>query len=209
MVGFLQTRHRVTFSACALILACLGLIFGFVSGDLIWSAAMPFTLTTIFLKLSMKDNFIVHPICFSCHQVFDTDIPPTTFCLNCDEEVFGGGQTDHFNASAKSHSDAGHSTNPRSSSAKRPSVVAPLQLLSTGLRDFFERPGMISAVNAWKNRSRIPGLMASMQDGNVWKTIKGPDGNRFFFGAQADREIRLGVTFSLDWCVQQIRVFQI
>ncbi|KAF8155137.1 hypothetical protein K438DRAFT_1862959, partial [Mycena galopus ATCC 62051] len=94
MVGFLHTRHRVTFSASALILACLGFILGFAAGDLIGSVAMPFTLTTVFSKLLMKDNFIVHPVCFSCHQIFDADIPPTTFCPNCDEEVFGGGQTD-------------------------------------------------------------------------------------------------------------------
>ncbi|KAF8155118.1 hypothetical protein K438DRAFT_1862922 [Mycena galopus ATCC 62051] len=89
MVGFLHTRHRVTFSACTLILACLAFILGFAAGDLIGSVAMPFTLTTIFSKLSMKDNFIVHPVCFSCHQIFDADIPQTTFCPNCDEEVFG------------------------------------------------------------------------------------------------------------------------
>jgi hypothetical protein len=33
----------------------------------------------------------------------------------------------------------------------------------------------------------------------VWKTIKGPDGRPFFFGREANGEIRIGVTFSLDW----------
>lgn len=38
-----------------------------------------------------------------------------------------------------------------------------------------------------------------MQDSEVWKTIKGPDGKSFFLEGDCDAEIRLGVTFSLDW----------
>jgi hypothetical protein len=38
-----------------------------------------------------------------------------------------------------------------------------------------------------------------MQDGKVWKELKGPDKKSFFYGAHTDKEIRLGVTLSLDW----------
>jgi hypothetical protein len=34
---------------------------------------------------------------------------------------------------------------------------------------------------------------------NVWKTIKGPDGASLFLGSSANKEIRIGVTLSLDW----------
>ncbi|KAJ7755299.1 hypothetical protein DFH07DRAFT_773414 [Mycena maculata] len=38
-----------------------------------------------------------------------------------------------------------------------------------------------------------------MQDSEVWKTIKGPDGKSFFLEGDCDKEIQLGTTISLDW----------
>jgi hypothetical protein len=78
-------------------------------------------------------------------------------------------------------------------------MVAPIQKLSDGLWDFFERPGMIAAVNQWKVRPGVFGEARTIQDGQVWNTLKDKDDERFFFGPGAAEEIRLGVTFSLDW----------
>jgi hypothetical protein len=208
LVAFLHTKHRVSFAACALILACLGCILSDAAGNLIGDVALPVTLTTVFLKLAITDNFKAHPICFVCHEIFDIDSPPDTFCPNCDQEIFGG-PTDHFKASSDSDldSDAGESVNVRTSSTKRPTVVAPIQLLSTGLRDFFQRPGMIGAVNSWKTQARrVSGVMRSMQDADVWKTIKDPNQESFFFGRHTEKEIRLGVSFSLDWSVSRVLI---
>ncbi|KAF7346894.1 hypothetical protein MVEN_01441600 [Mycena venus] len=58
---------------------------------------------------------------------------------------------------------------------------------------------MVPAVNAWKARERSPDELRSIQDGEVWNTILGPDKKRFFFEGDSETEIRLGVTFSLDW----------
>jgi hypothetical protein len=39
-----------------------------------------------------------------------------------------------------------------------------------------------------------------MQDARVWKELKDGDGDSFFFSPKAEEEeIRLGVSFSLDW----------
>lgn len=65
---------------------------------------------------------------------------------------------------------------------------------------------MVSAVNSWKTRSRKAGEAQCMQDADVWKTIKGPDGKSFFFGPAAKNEIRLGTSLSFDWCVAIILV---
>lgn len=80
-----------------------------------------------------------------------------------------------------------------------PHVVAPIQLLSDGLREIFSRPGMVPAVRAWKSQRQVPGELRNMQDGRVWKTMKGHDGQRFFHDGDSDKELRLGVTCSLDW----------
>ncbi|KAF7368239.1 hypothetical protein MVEN_00144000 [Mycena venus] len=59
---------------------------------------------------------------------------------------------------------------------------------------------MVSAVNAWKTRTgRVEGELRCMQDAEVWKTLRGHDGELFFFGPSAEEELRLGVSFSVDW----------
>ncbi|KAJ7222107.1 hypothetical protein GGX14DRAFT_532195 [Mycena pura] len=60
---------------------------------------------------------------------------------------------------------------------------------------------MVSAVESWRTRTRTPvdGELKCMQDGRVWKEIKDTRGDSFFYGASSEEEIRLGVSFSLDW----------
>ncbi|KAJ7914142.1 hypothetical protein B0H13DRAFT_1873220 [Mycena leptocephala] len=193
MVAFLHTQHRVTFAASGVILLCLGFIFSSLSGNLTGGITVPHTLQTVFTRLEIKDRFIVHPICFRCHRVFETTILTSTCCPECDEEIFGAA-----NAQASNWSESGDGGGGRKKK-RQPFVVTPIQLLSSSLRDFFMRPGMVHEVNKWKTRERKRREWGSMQDDNVWKTIEGPDGRPFFFGPEANREIRIGVTFSLDW----------
>jgi hypothetical protein len=202
MVAFLHTKHHVTFRACAVILICLGFIFSSIAGTALGNVEIPRTLRTVFAKLDIKDTFTIHPICFQCHVVFEPDIEPDTFCPDCEEEIFGAPPRDGPNAEGDDESvagDAGAATDkPRK---RKPYAVAPIQLLSTGLRTFFERPGMESAVNSWKTRPHVDGELKSIQDGEVWKTLKDSEGRSFFFDPRADNELRLGVSFSLDWYV--------
>ncbi|KAF8202610.1 hypothetical protein K438DRAFT_1716353, partial [Mycena galopus ATCC 62051] len=201
MTAYLHTKHRVTFAAAGLILVCLAFIFSVLAGDLIGAVKMPITLKSVFSKLDIKDNFVVHPTCFSCHTLFEPDISPDTFCPHCEEEIFGAPPED--NAVEDDDVEAGH-TNPSGAPSSRknkrkPYMVTPIQVLSVGLKDFFKRPGMVAAVNSWRAKPRNKEDMTCMQDGKVWNTIKDQDGSLFFFGQKALEEIRLGVSFSLDW----------
>ncbi|KAJ6540384.1 hypothetical protein B0H19DRAFT_1077796 [Mycena capillaripes] len=54
-------------------------------------------------------------------------------------------------------------------------------------------------MNLWKARPRVRGESKTIQDGKVWNTIKGVDGEKFFFRPGCEDEIRVGVTFSLGW----------
>jgi hypothetical protein len=203
LCAFLHTRHRVTFRAVALILVSLGFIFSMIAGDLVGAAAMPRTLKTVFSKLGMKDTFTVNPICFQCHRIFEPDITPDTFCPDCDEEVFGAPSPGAPHSDWDGNIDLGFADEADSEGPgkRKPYVVAPVQLLSTALHEFFMRPGMVSAVNAWKTQTPHDRELNSMQDGYVWKEIKGPDGESFFHGPDAEKEIRLGVSCSLDWYI--------
>ncbi|KAJ7213906.1 hypothetical protein GGX14DRAFT_392681 [Mycena pura] len=66
--------------------------------------------------------------------------------------------------------------------------------MPTTLKTVFARLGLA-------NDRFAPPFLANQRpfDGEVWKTVKGGDGKRFFFGRNSQKEIRVGVTFSLDW----------
>ncbi|KAJ7710866.1 hypothetical protein B0H17DRAFT_5806 [Mycena rosella] len=172
-----------------------------LAGNLVGAVAMPRTLKTIFARLNIKDRFVVRPICFKCHRIFEADVGPHTFCPDCDEEIFGAPDRDEVDNEDDNIDSIFEEQDPKSSvwGKRKPYMVAPIQLLSTGSRSFFKRPGMDSAVNAWKKGKPGDGELNCMQDAEVWKTIKGPDGRPFFYSPSSEKEIRLGVSFSLDW----------
>ncbi|KAJ6534244.1 hypothetical protein B0H19DRAFT_1080731 [Mycena capillaripes] len=174
LVAFLHTRHRVTFRAAGVILICVGLIFSFLFGGLIGALAMPRTLKTVFARFEMKDRFTVNPICFQCHVIFEPHIQPPTFCPECDEDVFGAPERDDENRWESTDSEPGETpSSPASRKPKpKPNMVSPMQFLSSGLQDFFSRPGMVDAVEAWRKRSSADGELKSMQDAEVWSEQK-------------------------------------
>jgi hypothetical protein len=197
LVAFLHTRHRVSFRAAGLALICLGFIFSCLVGNLAAVFSMPRTLKTVFSRFEMNDNFTVHPICFHCHYVFESDIKHDTFCPDCEEEVFGAPNRAGDDGWVDAEIDMDSAT--VGVDGWKPQMVSPIQLLSTGLHEFFKRPGMVSAVESWRTRTPVDGELKCMQDGRVWKEIKDAHGESFFFGPGSEEEIRLGVSFSLDW----------
>ncbi|KAJ7219917.1 hypothetical protein GGX14DRAFT_389333 [Mycena pura] len=163
LVAFLHTRHRVTFRAAGLILISVGFIFSCFCGNLIGAVATPRTLKS-------------------------------TFCPDCDEEVFGAGIADNDDVRGQADTpDDPPDVQPSPPRKRKPYMVAAIQLLSVGLHDFFKRPGMVSAVNAWKTRTEVHGELRCMQDGKVWKEIKDVNKRPFFYGPESDEDIRFGV----------------
>lgn len=202
LVAFLHTRHQVSFRACGLILICLNFIFVGLPGDLVGPTKMPRTLKTVFSRLGLKDDrFTEHVVCYMCQRLFDRGVQADTLCSGCGTDLFRPPDRQLFQSIVSAV------TRKPSEPNRRPHMVAPIQLLSDGLRDLFERPGMLPAMNLWKARPCVPGESKTIHDGEVWKTIKGVDGESFFFGSGCEDEIRVGVTFSLDWCVLYFFLF--
>jgi hypothetical protein len=163
---------------------------------------MPLTLKTLFARLGARDRFTVHPVCYQCHKVFHPGVASNTVCPECELELFRPATQQLFDFLDDGHPTVFESADDEERAAvkREPHMVAPTQLLSGALEEFFARPGMVSAVNAWKTRTgTVEGELRSMQDADVWRTLKGHDGEWFFFGPSAEDELRLGVTFSLDW----------
>ena len=61
----------------------------------------------------------------------------------------------------------------------------------------------------YRDRTTIPEELNCIMDGRVWNSIPGPDGKPFFDkdSLTDPDEIRLGVTFALDWYIIQFSVF--
>ncbi|KAJ7059203.1 hypothetical protein C8F01DRAFT_1370784 [Mycena amicta] len=189
LVAVLHVRHHLTFRACALILFAFNLIFGLLPISFLGTEKLPQTLKTVLNRLDLKDNFTQHPICPECYRVYE----PTsseTLCNDCSCEIFRPNTHGVLNRLL--------GTGDNSSSKRLPVQVAPIQLLSDAVKDLFARPGMEAAVESWRNWPTVEGDLLSMQDGEIWKTIAGPDGQPFF-GPKEEWEIRLGVTLSIDW----------
>ena len=160
LVLFLHTQHHVSFKACSLLLVTLNTILtalGLISspGDV-----LPVTLSTIFHCFYLEDRFTIFPVCHVCHQLFPLNISPDTCCTQCDLSLFP----------------------PFSPGLPRPAphLAAPIQVLSSLLGDFLSCEGNENALDEWWT---IPestnGKLHSIHDGNVWKTIPGPDGQPF------------------------------
>jgi hypothetical protein len=136
LVAFLHTRHRVSFRAAGLALICLGFIFSCLVGNLAAVVSMPRTLKTVFSRFEMNDNFTVHPICFHCHYVFEPDIKHDAFCPDCEGEVFGAQNRAGDNGWVDAEIDMDSGT--VGVDGRKPQMVSPIQLLSTGLHEFFK-----------------------------------------------------------------------
>ncbi|KAK7059539.1 hypothetical protein R3P38DRAFT_2758959 [Favolaschia claudopus] len=89
LVGILHTRHHVTFSACDLILRVFKFVFENAPSDSFRGAStMPKTLITVLSALDMTDKFVVHPICYNCHRMFDPNLGSDGFCSACEIPLF-------------------------------------------------------------------------------------------------------------------------
>jgi hypothetical protein len=82
-----------------------------------------------------------------------------------------------------------------------PACAVPIQLPSSLLADFLARGENKQACTSWKSCLTVPGELKDISDGEVWKTIKGPDQKPFFSDPDDNEELRIGVTMSLDWYI--------
>jgi hypothetical protein len=182
-------------------------LFASLPGNLLGNSRIPLTLKTLFARLGARDRFTVHPMCYNCHKIFPPEVATDKICPTCELELFRPATRRLFDTLDDGRSAPFESTDnddpdeDKFVGVKRePHIVTPIQLLSAALQEFFARPGMVSAVNSWKTRTgTIEGELRSMQDADVWKTLRGNDGELLLFGPSAEEELRLGVTFSLDW----------
>lgn len=190
LVSF-HDSYGLPFRAIAKFLVLLRIVFNGL-GLLCIDDNMPLTLDTTLARLNLnKDRFTTFIVCGKCHRLFTINIPVSSSCPDCSTALF---KTVSQNIFQRLYS--------RSPPPPQPLFVAPLQPLSSLLQDFLNQPGIEDAIDSyWKTRYREEGIRTDIMDGEIWKNVKGPDGRPFFDPHDDSGDLRIGVTFSLDWQV--------
>ncbi|KAG1862061.1 hypothetical protein DFJ58DRAFT_657027 [Suillus subalutaceus] len=195
MVAILHAKHHVSFRACALILHCVTTIL-LSLGILHPTQPLPTTLNTVIHHLDLHDRFTIYPVCGHCHRIFPTDIPTNALCSDCDSRLFKPVSNRLFRM-----------VTGRKAQRPPPVCAAPIQVPSSLLANFLAHGDNEAACESWRSRTVKPGELHDISDGEVWRTIQGPDQAPFFSGTETSQELRIGVTMSLDWYVITHTVF--
>jgi DNA-directed RNA polymerase subunit RPC12/RpoP len=190
LVAVLHTKHHVTFRACGLILFVLSTVFTHLSLTPTHNT-IPHTLDTVLARLDLEDRFKSCPACVFCQQIFRPTTPHGSRCPQCDENLFIKNVPTLF-----------YRLTGRSPPPPPPKLSVPVRTLSELLTDSFAHGPLEDQVQEWMSYRPRRGQYSSFMDGRVAQELKDRTGNQFFDPNSLDaNEIRLGVTWSVDWYV--------
>lgn len=166
VVGFLHTKHHMSFRACGILLWCLRSIFisiGLFNED----NRMPTTLGMAFTHLEFVDCFTLLVVCTECRAITGTPImsphlEEETLCTNCNAGLYLGIPPMHFVPDP--------ATRPILKKVT-PKIVVPFASLRDLLTDLLSHPGFEALIDAWRTQRQAPGKYAAIWDGHIWKTI--------------------------------------
>jgi hypothetical protein len=136
-------------------------------------------------------------MCPQCPRVFPADSSAPRFCSACNAALFD--EESHRHLSRDVPSEQNQPTKPK--------LQCPQRLLSTSLPAFLNRPGIEDVLDEWRQNVPAPQKLKTVMDGNIWKTIRGNDGNLFFDNSPDwpdPDELRIGITLGFDGYVCQL-----
>ncbi|KAH9918997.1 hypothetical protein B0H21DRAFT_658912, partial [Amylocystis lapponica] len=200
---WLHLHYHTPYRACALILQVMRLIF-VTLGLLTCDSDAPVTLHTAIQRLQLRDNFQIKAMCVACSRMYDNNPEANPLCTTCKTPLFKSTLVgEQLEAAQNAVPPSDNPTKvPSRANAKTavPQLQTPYSVLSTQLPDYVSR--LETSLDAWRHKDPTPpGQLRSIQDGNLWKTLPGPDG-QLFFDNRPDREdpseLRIGVTLGFD-----------
>lgn len=186
---FLHTRHHLSFRACGLLLFVIQAIFRAL-GLLEQDEDPPATLKTLLHRLNMDDHFQVWPICYKCRNLFPPDISRDELCSECEVKLFKPITRSIWQQIAGKDAPLPPPT---------PYLGAPIQLLSSLLQELLAQGEVEDEIEAWKYDDQESDLLKHISTGHYWKTARGKDKKLFFDKNLPNNELRVGVTYGLDW----------
>jgi hypothetical protein len=190
VVVYLHNRYRLSHRGCVLLLFVIGSILSILN-IIPTDDPVPKRLETVLSRLKLADTFDIHPICGTCHQVFPPDIPHNTSCPKCSKPL--------FSSAGRTIACLGTQKRPH------PICVAPIRLLSTALPEFLQCGANEMACEVWRSSRVHQDIKTEVWHGDVWNSIRGPDGKLWFDRDGPSDVLNLGVTLSIDWYVYSLR----
>lgn len=190
LVSRLNLRFHLPHRGCNLILSVLKSIFtrlgAFTTAD-----KPATTLTTTFKQLGLENGFDVIPMCPTCRRVYPEDAPFDLKC--CDQPIFKvrsvlQGNFDGTTATVESQT-------------PEPVLKFPYRPITDQLKEVISRDGMEDMLDGWRSKRRRDGILDDIMDGEVWRTLEGPDGQPFFDNSPnrtRPDELRIGLTLLFD-----------
>ncbi|PSR70650.1 hypothetical protein PHLCEN_2v13455 [Hermanssonia centrifuga] len=201
LAAWLHLRHFVLHRAIGLMLQVFRAVLISI-GAMAAQQDAPVTLRTTFNQLGLGDNFHILPMCPACHRVYPYDSQLDASCTNCHINLFivGG-----VRLTIPSQAPGIHTK--KSSKPSKLLLQAPYRLPSEMLPDLINStPHMEAQLDTWRTRQSTNGTLKSIQDGHIWKTIKGYDDDPFFantVNCKTPDELRIGVTLGFDGYLPQ------
>ena len=187
LVLWMHTQFHLPFRACNTFLIVVRLAFE--AAGVIIDPPMFTTLPTLLSHLEAKPTFQICPVCPKCLEPHPSTTSVNTLCIKCEHPLF---------KLALESTDKIHTKN------RQPFVQYPSKSLGEQIVELLAIPGMEDEMDKWREWARTEGEYHNIFDGDICKTIPGPDGLPFFrhdLKEMPDGELRLGVTVGADWLV--------
>jgi hypothetical protein len=170
LVTFLNLRFHLPQRACNLILNVLQLVFHGL-GALQDCDKLPKDVRTAFKAVGLSDSFDVHVMCPTCHRVYPSGTASHTCCDGCGTALF------HPKTTHEGDFDGTHAR--ITSYTDKPKLKLPVRLVSHQLRELLESGDTEVACESWRSKDRDNGVLESVMDGRVCKTLLAVDGTLF------------------------------
>ncbi|KAF7293363.1 alcohol dehydrogenase [Mycena kentingensis (nom. inval.)] len=187
--AWLHCSWHLPHRACNLMFKVLRTIF-IVASLLSCKDDVPVDLRTAFRRLGLDGGIEIRAMCPRCRRTFPADSPANLLCSHCKLPLFH--EPERVPDSARPRPGSSH---------PKPILQAPHLPLSHQLVEFLNRDDNETACEAYLTRVSVPGKLSDIQDGEIARSLKAPDG-RPFFDTAVDRpnptELRMGLGFGED-----------
>lgn len=170
----------------------------------------PTTLRTTFARLALQDNFDIRAMCPQCARLFSAENDAVTeTCNKCKIPLFK-------NTAGLPPVLASEAEETRIPASRTPLKQVPCSLLSSQLVDMV--PRLEDSLDRWREMPPPhDGVLRSIQDGEIWKTLPGPPGDSkpFFYNGpdrEDESELRIGVTLAFNGFIisyQSLRYYRL
>lgn len=185
LVAWLHTHFHLPFAACQAVLIVVVHILSLATTPLDTGETYR-TLPSVLNHLGVDPEFVVLPVCPGCLEVYPASAPVSEPCARCQSPIFKCTTTS-----------SGHER-------FRPILQFPTKSIQQQLEDILTVDGAEDVLEQWRSLSRHPGEYIDNFDGEICKTLEGPDQRPFFqnpLPPESKDELRIGLTLGVNWYI--------